>query len=274
MLFWSYAHFDDEHENHDLAFLHERLTGELRMQIGMVIDSFWDERGIRLAEDWQERIHQELGNAALMVAIISPAYFQSAYCRAEYEYFRNREDEEGAGLRIIPVYYVTARELESPADAWAKDLARRRRFDWRKLRGKDRQSTPVKRGIQELATEIKPLLPDASRRALRVPTAGGGRARTPDEIDYAYLQQTSTQKHIVETLYRLPRRDIAVDDFFGHFCKVEPDAVTGTAEMFYRLKDLMHHGLLEMKRIGVKATIIKAAPEVGNVLFDRKRIDT
>ncbi len=274
MLFWSYAHFDNAHDKYDLAWLHERLTGELRMQTGTVIDSFWDEEGIRLAEDWQERIDEELRNAALMVAIISPSYFQSAYCRAEYEFFRNSEDEEGAGLRIVPVYYVTAQELETPDGPWARDLARRHRYDWRKLRGKERASPLVRKGIQELATAIKSLLPDATRHSRRVTTTEASHARTPDEIDYAFLQQTSTQRHIVETLYRLPRRDIAVDDFYNHYCKVDPDTVKGIAEMFYRLKDLMHHGLLDMKRIGVKATIIKAAPEVGNVLFDRKRIDT
>src|ERR1041385_6451152 len=123
VLFWSYVHSDNTHDGKDLTWLSERLTGELRMQTGMVLDSFWDE-SVRLAADWQAQIEDALGSAALMIAIITPSYFRSSYCLAEYEFFRDREQAEGRALRIIPVYNVTTPELESPAEPWARDLGR------------------------------------------------------------------------------------------------------------------------------------------------------
>ncbi len=289
-IFWSYAHFDNEHDGEALSWLCKRLTGELRIQTGQPIDSFFDVDSIHLAADWREAISKAVSRAGLLVAVMTPSYFQSSYCELEFSLMRERELEAEGSTLILPIYYVEAEEIEDAEireqNQWAAELARRQRFDWRDLRLKSRSTLPVRRAIQHLASSVKVLLAtahtnlelnDSDSRESDSSQAEETASSYADTIEKAFVTQTGTQREIVKCLYCMHRLEIALDDLFAYFrLKVDPEAkkIETSAEFYYRLKDLAYCGLLDTRPIGIKTTVVRVLPEVGNVLFDRNHIKT
>ena len=84
-LFVSYAHVDD----HDgwVAALLEQLRLEHAAFTPNPLRVFYDRTGIATMEDWEHRILSALRSSKVMLAVLSPAYFESAYCRKEWEVF-------------------------------------------------------------------------------------------------------------------------------------------------------------------------------------------
>ncbi|HEX5269568.1 MAG TPA: toll/interleukin-1 receptor domain-containing protein, partial [Gemmataceae bacterium] len=56
---------------------------------------FYDRRALRTGDDWDDSIGAALRSAGVMLAVLSPAYFASAYCRKEWEVFREQETRRG-----------------------------------------------------------------------------------------------------------------------------------------------------------------------------------
>lgn len=92
-LFISYAHEDNrgEHtgkvtairdailEHHRLAFPNDPLH------------IFYDEVDIVTGDYWKSKIFTGLERSAVMVAVLSPSYFKSVWCRKEWEAFAELE---------------------------------------------------------------------------------------------------------------------------------------------------------------------------------------
>jgi hypothetical protein len=58
--FLSYARFDDRHEKGRITRFRERLSGEVRMQLGGEFEIFQDHTDIAWGEPWKQRIDQSL----------------------------------------------------------------------------------------------------------------------------------------------------------------------------------------------------------------------
>ena len=82
-------------------------------------------------DDWEHRILQGLRESKVMLAILSPAYFDSAYCRKEWERYVEHELQYALpGEGIAPLYVVShpafdVYDVHSDADRWMQDLKRR-----------------------------------------------------------------------------------------------------------------------------------------------------
>jgi hypothetical protein len=94
--------------------------------------AFFDRPAIRQGDDWAEILRQAASTCGVMLAFMSPAYFQSDWCRREWEAFRRQEETRG-GLRLFPVYLETDPdfELSAPPNEWHRDLKRRQFLDIR-----------------------------------------------------------------------------------------------------------------------------------------------
>jgi len=132
-LFVSYARADDG----------DGWVTRLVEAIGEVVGPdalFFDRKEIRSMDDWRQRIHVGLNSARMMLAVVSPAYFQSEWCRRECEAYLEREQALGIpGDGIAPIYIRTCNALEKAlksdtGDPWAADLAARQLCD---VRGPD-----------------------------------------------------------------------------------------------------------------------------------------
>ena len=177
--FMSYVRFNDQHDDGQLSQFRERLAAEVRAQTGEEFAIFQDRNDIAWGQNWQQRIDEALDEVTLLLVIITPSLFRSPACRAEFQRFLERERALGRADLILPVYYISAREMDDPglreSDEMAKVLASRQFADWRELRFEPFTSPLVRKAIAQLASRMRDTFwqpPAAARPA--------GRARPTD----------------------------------------------------------------------------------------------
>ncbi len=133
-LFVSYAHADDA-GGWVTAFVaavveeHARFTAR-------PLSVFFDRDDIRSMDQWEHRILTGLRTSRVMLAVLSPAYFASAYCRKEWEiYLENELARALPGEGVAPIYVVTVPSFDDAAaaalDRWLDNLRRRQYVDLR-----------------------------------------------------------------------------------------------------------------------------------------------
>jgi hypothetical protein len=160
--FMSYTHEDDNHDGGRLTQFRERLTGEIRMQIGQEFRIFQDRKDIQWGQNWKERIEESLDAVTFFIPILTPSFFKSQYCRNELQRFLNREQKLRRNDLILPVYYVGCRlvdeEMERRTDELAQALAVHQYADWRKLRFEPFDSPVVMKALEQLASQVRAAL--------------------------------------------------------------------------------------------------------------------
>jgi F-box protein 11 len=159
LAFMSYVRFDDAHEDGKLTKFRERLSHEVRMQSGREFSIFQDHADIKVGQDWKQRIDESLDGAKFLIAIITPSFFNSHYCRYELQRFFEREQRLGRNDLIFPVYYVNYPFLHDETrlaqDELAKKLMTRQFTDWRELRHEEFTSRQGGRMLERLAVQIR-----------------------------------------------------------------------------------------------------------------------
>ena len=157
-VFMSYARFDDQLDDGQLTLLRERLSMEVRAQIGEEFAIFQDRNDIAWGQNRQQRIDEALDAVTVLLVIVTPSLFRSEACRNEVLRFRERECALGREDLILPLYYISAREIEDPevrkGDELARVLATRQFADWRDLRFEPFTSSEVRRAIARLASQM------------------------------------------------------------------------------------------------------------------------
>ena len=136
-LFISYAHADDRGEHAGkVAALVEAIKADYLRVTGTPLRVFFDTDEIRSMDAWEARILTGLRQSKMMVAILSPSYFASAYCLKEWEIYVETELAQALpGEGITPIYVVThpafeADPVEEQLRHWIKDLRRRQYIEW------------------------------------------------------------------------------------------------------------------------------------------------
>jgi parallel beta-helix repeat protein len=157
--FMSYVRFDDAHDDGQLSAFRERLAGEIRIQTGTEFPIFQDRNDIAWGQNWRQRIEEALDEVTLLLVIVTPGLFHSPACRGEVARFREREQTLGRDDLILPVYYVSAREMDDPGLRKSDDLAsvlwERQYADWRELRFEPLTSPVVRKQVAALATRMR-----------------------------------------------------------------------------------------------------------------------
>ena len=111
-VFISYAHADNEPPKRWLNRLLEHLTPLIRQEDLAV----WSDRQLKIGDEWNPEIQQQLGAAKVAVLLVSPAFLASQYItNSELPVLLKRASE--GGVKILPV-------LVSPS------LVHRTRFKW------------------------------------------------------------------------------------------------------------------------------------------------
>jgi hypothetical protein len=107
-VFISYAHVDNRAEYEGwVERLVTAIQEEHRRFTPLPLKVFLDLEDIRTMDDWEHRILTGLRHSRLMLAVLSPAYFQSRYCRKEWEaYCEHEVDRAMGGEGIAPIYIV------------------------------------------------------------------------------------------------------------------------------------------------------------------------
>jgi hypothetical protein len=84
----------------------DRIEFWLRQELGgRQIRTFFDEDSIDVGTNWPNEIRDALVRARCLLAIWSPEYFQSAWCRSEWKSFLAREkriaDHDGGNCSLV-----------------------------------------------------------------------------------------------------------------------------------------------------------------------------
>ncbi|MET9409955.1 right-handed parallel beta-helix repeat-containing protein [Streptomyces sp. NPDC002935] len=155
----SYVRFNDQHDDGLVTQFRERLASEVRAQTDQEFEIFQDRNDIQWGENWQQRIDNALDAATLLLVVITPSFFHSSACRAEVARFLKRETDLSRQDLILPVYYISAAELDDPElreeDEMARMLASRQYADWRELRFEPFTSPPVRKTVAQLASRMR-----------------------------------------------------------------------------------------------------------------------
>jgi parallel beta-helix repeat protein len=209
--FMSYVRFNDEHDDGQLSSFRERLSTEVRAQTGEEFPIFQDRSDIAWGQGWQQRIDETLDAVTLLLVIITPGLFRSPACRTEVARFLDRERSLGRQDLILPVYYISAREMDDPglrqADELARVLAARQFADWRELRFEAFTSPIVRKAIAQLAARMRDVfwLPPAAAPAR--PARAGSAGSSPAQAEQAgtterVIAKTEPPTHVVDAYQR------------------------------------------------------------------------
>ena len=110
-VFISYARADNDKEG--VSRFVEALGLAHRVLTGRELKVFFDRSEIHTAQDWELRLLESLRASRSMIALLSPAYLQSEYCRLEWSRF-----ELHSALRLVvdqgirPLVVVPVGDLE------------------------------------------------------------------------------------------------------------------------------------------------------------------
>jgi F-box protein 11 len=213
--FMSYVRFDDEHDDGQLSTFRERLSTEVRVQTGDEFPIFQDRNDIAWGQNWQQRIDETLDAVTLLLVIVTPGLFRSPACRSEVSRFLARERELGRADLILPVYYISAREMDDArlreGDELARVLASRQYADWRELRFEPFTSPAVRKAVALLAERMRDVFwqPPAAAASddqphsilasaeQSAPTLGG-QAQTPERV----IAKIESPIHVVDVSQR------------------------------------------------------------------------
>jgi hypothetical protein len=102
--FFSYAHLD--------AAASPRLIDGLTVDLEMLVSakllnatlSVWrDKTNLRTGERWDPTIEGVLRRSDILIALFTPSWIQSEYCRKEYLIFEEVEATYGGGAYVVPI---------------------------------------------------------------------------------------------------------------------------------------------------------------------------
>jgi hypothetical protein len=136
-LFVSYAHDDDrrQHEGRVTALVEAIRARHAEAFPNDPLHIFFDVVDIVTGDYWKEKILKGLEQSGVMVAVLSPAYFTSQWCRREWETFTQLELQRTyPGEAVSPIYVLRHPAFEADEsqllDAWLKDLKNRQYVEW------------------------------------------------------------------------------------------------------------------------------------------------
>jgi hypothetical protein len=168
--FWSYTRFDDEHDGSWLSDLRKALEKAVRALSGKKIEIFQDVDGLVWGERWKRKLVASADDATFLIPIISPSYFVSDACRDELEQLVTREKALGSQDLILPIYYITAPQLEDAfrkgSDYLAQSISDHNYEDIRKLRYRPLTSHEARQKIDDLANALIERLNGVARAQL------------------------------------------------------------------------------------------------------------
>src|SRR2546426_2074398 len=134
-LFISYSRRDNERGQ--VTALKSQVGSSFRAFAGRDLRVFFDTHEIAGMDDWRQKIQRSLRDSQVFLAVLSPHYLASPYCRWEWEdYVRYEAMRQCLGEGVAPVFFVTLPDAADPKTdqalaRWIDEIQRRQTFDLR-----------------------------------------------------------------------------------------------------------------------------------------------
>jgi hypothetical protein len=130
-LFVSYARKDNADGR--VAELIHHIDVQYRTLTGKRLRIFFDTDALPGADDHMRHLYP-VRRSKIFLCILSPSYFESAFCRWEFDEYHRHQDirrEILAPIYFIDVEWLRYGEINQRQDSWAWELRRLQRFDLR-----------------------------------------------------------------------------------------------------------------------------------------------
>lgn len=130
--FLSYTRIDDRFHGGAITALREQLELGVQVVSGSAFKIFQDIEGIAFGRHWPSRLDEALRQARFLIPIITPTFFVRPACRDELTKFLAYERAAGRNDRILPIYFVTIRDLErrKAGDELVREISERQWESW------------------------------------------------------------------------------------------------------------------------------------------------
>jgi hypothetical protein len=167
-IFLSYTRKKDQFLS--VSSFRERLEVEVEMRSpGSRV--FQDKQHLLEGFHFPEVIFAELMRADVLLALVSPAWLRSEWCRREFSVFTADAADSTRLHRILPVLWVDTPEMNSnSSDIVARTLANINYADWRELRYESWENPMNQRQVGKLAEAAIALLSSAPLATVRQTT--------------------------------------------------------------------------------------------------------
>lgn len=187
IVFWSYAHDDDEASRGRVLRMAEHLQAELALLSAHPPKFFVDRDSLAWGDHWRRVVDVALDDAALLIAVVTPRYFASLECRHELLTFYGEGASRESTDLLLPVLFVPVAGLtpENPDPAMAL-VGKSQYEDWTKLRLADDSSAQYNESINRLAARLLDLADSVAQSRL-IREAHRARVPEPDADDLAAL---------------------------------------------------------------------------------------
>jgi hypothetical protein len=148
-------------------------------ELGLLVPGstvFQDKTIIRPGDPFSDKIADELGDADVLLVLVSPAWLASAWCRKEFELFSAHQATSGRRPCVLPILWVKTPALQSAmGDPIARKLAELHYDDWRELRHKTWNDSDLLLRVARLAEVAVTMLPEQKREVGQI---GGEKSPT------------------------------------------------------------------------------------------------
>ncbi|HZZ79845.1 MAG TPA: tetratricopeptide repeat protein [Gemmataceae bacterium] len=130
-VFISYARADNGAPTRMVsAFVEQLETDFARFSPSVPLKIFFDKESILDGQYWQDVLRKGLRQSKVMIAFLSEAYFNSEWCRREWEeYILVEQARTYPGEALMPIFIVAPADLASrvppAASEWWKDMCQR-----------------------------------------------------------------------------------------------------------------------------------------------------
>lgn len=163
-LFLSYCHADNDHLKGAILQFVNDLIDEYNYETSNTLGLFVDKTSINWSEDWRQALDRGIGNANIILPIITPRYIRSEACRKELLDFNTRVTEHGPN-RILPLILQSIEGMTGISDrdpVWG--IAHNRQHlqvgDLRLMSTEDRQKR-----ILEIVKELRNVIEDINNQS-------------------------------------------------------------------------------------------------------------
>jgi hypothetical protein len=212
--FFSYTHFDAEIDPDLVDALTTRLARSVTANLTNARFEIWrDVNNLRTGQRWDDRIGDAVRSSHVFLVLMTPKWFESDYCRKEYQIFQQAGHEVGVGEYVVP---LLARKIDvqiknfNPAQKAVYDDLSERQYkktigkEYRGLKESERDKLigAIADDIEGMIERLrgKPAPPDgicrtpAPRRPKRTPEFAA-RALNVSDVDYVSAAEIAIEPH-------------------------------------------------------------------------------
>ncbi len=278
-IFFSYSRRESKNDSKFITDLFKFIQGEIRSKIGdPKFKIFKDDSGIEYGKKWFEYIKKELRSTTVFLAVVTPHYVKSDYCRNEFTIFQNTEKTLNRDDLAIPIYLMKTDfvEYELDSDDWLKQLMSHQCVDLRNFRTKRFHNAQLLELLGELTDRICNIRKSIISGTQKTKKFSGVRQFLPllnpskheTLLKDIFTNFPLTQRIIIQSLYiNVDEDEILLDDFYEKLLLLHGEEfIQSRDELFYRLKVLMFYGYLDLLELIPRKTYIARINSIRDLL--------